>query len=99
MAISERKMKIVIDNYFKDECDVDMSIRQAFEKGFRLGVQKALTAQPEIVRCKDCENWIPGYITDNDDFTPSKCGKYQQMVRHSSDDYCSFAERRTDEAD
>ena len=54
------------------------------------------SAQPEIVRCKDCENWIPGYITDNDDFIPPKCGKYQQMVGHSSDDYCSYAERRTD---
>ena len=58
-----------------------------------------LIAQPEIVRCKDCENWIPGYITDNDDFIPPKCGKYQQMVGHSSDDYCSLAERRTDEGD
>ena len=55
------------------------------------------SAQPEIVRCKDCENWIPGYITDNDDFIPPKCGKYQQMVGHSSSDYCSLAERRTDE--
>ena len=40
MAISEDKMKIVINNYFKDECDVNTSIRQAFEKGFRIGVQK-----------------------------------------------------------
>ena len=55
------------------------------------------SAQPEIIRCKDCKNWIPGYITDNDDFIPPKCGKYQQMVGHSSNDYCSIAERRTDE--
>lgn len=47
------------------------------------------SAQPEIVRCKDCANWIPGYVTDNDDFIPPKCGKYQQMVGHSSNDYCS----------
>ena len=47
-----------------------------------------------LVRCKDCENWIPGYITDKDDFIPPKCGKYQQMVGHSADDYCSFAERK-----
>ena len=55
------------------------------------------SAQPEIVRCKDCANWIPGYVTDNDGFIPPKCGKYQQMVGHSSNDYCSFAERRADE--
>ena len=46
-----------------------------------------------VVRCKDCSNWIPGYITDDDDFIPPKCGKYQQMVGHSADDYCSLAER------
>ena len=40
MAISEKKMQIVIDNYFKSECNVDTSIRDAFEKGFRIGVQK-----------------------------------------------------------
>ena len=50
--------------------------------------------QPEIVRCKDCKYWVPGYITDNDDFIPPKCGEWQQMVGHSSDDYCSLAERR-----
>ena len=52
-----------------------------------------LKEQQNIVRCKDCSNWIPGYITDDDDFIPPKCGKYQQMVGHSADDYCSLAER------
>lgn len=48
----------------------------------------------EVVRCKDCKNWIPGYITDQDDFIPPKCGKYQQMVGHSADDFCSLAEKQ-----
>lgn len=63
MTISEKKMQIVIDNYFKSECDVNTSIRQAFEKGFRIGVKKIASAQPEIAEnlylCK-C------YITDKD---------------------------------
>jgi hypothetical protein len=42
MSISEEKMKIVINNYFKSECDVNTSIREAFEKGFRIGVKKGL---------------------------------------------------------
>ena len=50
--------------------------------------------QPEITRCRDCCYWIPGLITDNDCFIPPKCGKYQQMVGHSADDYCSYAELR-----
>ena len=36
----EEKMKIVINNYFKSECSVNTSIREAFEKGFRIGVSK-----------------------------------------------------------
>ena len=40
--ISEEKMKIVIENYFKDECDVNTSIKSAFEKGFRIGVKKGM---------------------------------------------------------
>lgn len=56
MAISENKMQIVIDNYFKSECDINTSIRTAFEKGFRIGVKKASSAQPE-------QRWIP--VTDH----------------------------------
>ena len=62
MAISETKMQIVIANYFKDECDVNTSIKQAFEKGFRIGVKKgASTDRPQgewievddyFIRCK-----------------------------------------------
>ena len=48
----------------------------------------------KLIRCKDCKNWIPGYITDQDDFIPPKCGKYQQMVGHSNDDFCSLAEKK-----
>lgn len=48
MVTSEEKMQIVINNYFQTECDVNTSIRQAFEKGFRLGVKKGLSIQSEI---------------------------------------------------
>lgn len=57
MAISETKMQMVIANYFKDECDVNTSIRQAFEKGFRIGVKKgASTNRPQ-------GKWINGHST------------------------------------
>ncbi len=67
-------------------------------KAFILAMVRTRSATPTIdavpvVRCKNCQNWIPGYITDQDDFIPPKCGKYQQMVGHSSDDFCSLAER------
>ena len=54
MTISEKKMQIVIDNYFKSECNVNTSIRQAFEKGFRIGVKKGQSAGPERKKGK----WI-----------------------------------------
>jgi hypothetical protein len=45
---------MVIANYFKDECDVNTSIRQAFEKGFRIGVKKgAITNRPQGEWIKD----------------------------------------------
>ena len=52
MAISEMKMQMVIDNYFKDECDTNTSIRQAFEKGFRIGVKKGVSMNRP-------QDWIP----------------------------------------
>lgn len=50
MGLSEAKMKIVIDNYFKSECDVNTSIREAFEKGFRIGVKKGMQIRTEPQR-------------------------------------------------
>lgn len=62
MGISEEKMKIVINNYFKSECNVNTSIREAFEKGFRIGVKKGLAQSKadtpqtdEIGDCNSCE--------------------------------------------
>jgi DNA-directed RNA polymerase subunit RPC12/RpoP len=73
MAISKTKMQMVIDNYFKDECDVNTSIRQAFEKGFRIGVKKGTSTD------KPQGEWIEDYNGNgwNDywDYTCSNCGK------------------------
>lgn len=46
-SISDTKMRIVIENYFKKECDVNTSIREAFEKGFRIGAMKGMQVKPE----------------------------------------------------
>lgn len=67
----EAKTQIVIDNYFKSECDVNTSIRKAFEKGFRIGVQKgSVVAEPvkhghwvqgkESSRCSECNCTLAG---------------------------------------
>ncbi len=49
MGISEKKMQIVINNYFEQECDVNTSIREAFEKGFKIGAKK--TTQQKWIPC------------------------------------------------
>ena len=76
MAISEAKMKIVIDNYFKNECNVDTSIRQAFEKGFRIGVKKGMDAERKNGKWIEDECSICGcYVWHGDvrNFCPN-CG-------------------------
>lgn len=65
-----------------------VAITHSDRKGIKIDIETK-----ELVMCRSCKNWIPGYITDSDDFIPPKCGKYQQMVGHSSDDYCSLAEK------
>ena len=49
----------------------------------------------EVVRCKDCVHWIPGTITDKDDFIQPRCRR--NGGGWSADEYCSCAEKRTDE--
>lgn len=73
MTISEKKMQIVIDNYFKSECDVNTSIRQAFEKGFSLGVKK-VASEPKTKTGK----WVmPNKeLTDRPMAECSICGWY-----------------------
>lgn len=46
----------------------------------------------ELVRCKDCKNWIPGIIDDDDNFEAPRCKRI--IGTWSADEYCSCAERR-----
>jgi hypothetical protein len=60
----EEKMKIVINNYFKTECSVNTSIREAFEKGFRIGASKVQKKRGKwIERESDTEDKENGFET------------------------------------
>lgn len=81
MGISEAKKKIVIDNYFKKECDVNTSIKEAFTKGFELGLKKAPIPQPKTghwidtgsgQECFECGEIQYGY--DSHRFFCPNCG-------------------------
>ena len=72
--------------------DYELGARNQYDADV-LAIETVPSAQPEIIRCRGCCYWIPGLITDNDCFIPPKCGKYQQLVGHFADDYCSYADR------
>ena len=50
---------------------------------------KWLPAVPEIIRCKDCIHW------KHSDARKNYCEVFDWI--NNEDDFCSFAERRTDE--
>lgn len=67
MGISEEKMKIVIENYFKAKCNINTTIHDAFEKGFRIGVQKGISSERKKGR------W---FFSETDSLTHcSNCGQ------------------------
>lgn len=52
-------------------------------------IEKLPSAQPEIIRCKDCKH----YTEPNIEY----CELYGAMILWGKDDFCSRGERRTDE--
>lgn len=65
----------------------------------------APTIEPEIVRCKDCKHQVKewradkrlknkGYMVCGCDVVGDACGYWALLGQ--DDDYCSYAERRTD---
>lgn len=54
----------------------------------------AVQPQPEIVRCKDCK-----YHSHDAEYGRDWCNRTSGVLRVKPDDFCSRAERRTDETD
>lgn len=52
-------------------------------------IEELPPVEPEIIHCRDCEHYDPGYA----------CCRNNDTFPWSEDDYCSNAERRTDETD
>lgn len=94
MAISEAKKKIVIDNYFKKECDVNTSIKEAFIKGFELGLRKAPIPQPRkghwISHREHCEmnNLLPSGLGSYFWCSECDCGIDSKDFTRVNYNYC-----------
>ena len=59
----------------------------------RLRMSELPSAQPEIIRCKDCKWW------SNDDYRECSSPNYDDGYVTPAGFYCGYAERRTDETD
>lgn len=61
-----------------------------------MAIQQLPSAQPEIIRCKDCKHWDTTWESDR-----TKNCHYCPFIDGTStgDWYCADAERRTDETD
>ena len=57
-------------------------------------IESLPSAQPEIIRCKDCR-----YYQDNNDGYPHINCKWDANETPDADDFCSGAERRTDDGE
>ena len=75
----EEKKNIVIDNYFKMDCDINTTIKEAYTKGFNRGADKQRSVveakQKEIDSLKERYSWI-----SVDERLPDKEGDY--IVRY-----------------
>ena len=73
--------------------------------------EKLPSAQPEIIRCKDCKHWrqqttyqgapLSFGFCESDDMWRSLYGETYEVSHIDTDDdfYCGYAERRTDGSD
>ena len=68
----------------------DEQVKEAFEKV----KGEILTAQPEIIRCKDCKYSSPNKVYG---CRFERFDTWEDSERMYSDDFCSRAERRTDD--
>lgn len=85
--------------WVKTECNPYGKPTLDFESGKKVieHLEQMLSAQPEIIRCKDCRFQDKGR---NESEYWNLCG-YRPWLHVPTEDehYCGYAERRTDEAD
>lgn len=86
-------------NRVLDDIDVVGTVREKYSWGLELiesyikDIEELPPAQPEIIHCRDCRHRShdAGYGRD-------WCNRMSGVFRVKPDDYCSYAERRTDDS-
>ena len=80
--INERQRKLIYCFGFENDMVKIMDIAKTI-------ISTIPSAQPEIVRCKDCKYWINGHLCK----LLSRFGSFET----EADFYCGYAKRKTDE--
>ena len=110
-AIDEIEYELEMINSALDSITLDFNARERLRQ--RRGeareilnsIQQLPSAQPEIVRCKDCKHWIPYDWMFSEvwqsrniaDYPEDEMGCKWCDMSMKANDFCSRAERREDE--
>ena len=80
------------DEVYKDIREVDAILK--CNKEIRIALRNLPSAQPEVIRCKDCKYMTEHYDTDGN--VPYwTCSEWDSGTDY--DGFCHYAERRTDD--
>ncbi len=94
-TISRQAAIKIIENYCENGCDIaeDNWCPSCQREQFIKLLEALPSAEPEIVRCKDCKD----YQTDWETSYPNRhyCATMDSMM--PEDGFCSYAERKTNE--
>ena len=72
-------------------CKYDEKLYEKIMQILNERIKPLPSAQPEIIRCKDCKWW------SNDDYRECSSPNYDDGYVTPAGFYCGYAERRTDE--
>lgn len=101
----------ILEKKLKDAINMCMSIDTSGLSELKAvleDVEEMPTIEPEIVRCKDCKHQVKewrtdkrlknkGYMVCGCEVVGDACGYWALLGQ--DEDFCSYAERRTDEQD
>ena len=91
-GVSETKKKIVIENYYKSDITKETNLKEAFTRGFELGLEKApqkiieREAKVIIEKYKNKSLIDLGVVFSDEKFF---CGNCKNEVDINYDEYCS----------
>ena len=92
-VVSRQAVLDIVDSYSESQSNVEDVTQDMISDIIAL---PPVNSQPEVIRCKDCKHWTNNI--GNSELRDNYCNEEAHgfYYRCSGDDYCSFAEKRTD---